>query len=241
MQYKINLIMMLFIFQFSEVLSSQHSYQRSEQVIREISDLFPQDTNTQSLLAEYLSNHKFISLLEYLMNRSSSVDLLPYIREYESLKGSPMRENVRIFFVRYLQERALCRYPFIFIDIGGWQLFTENAKKVLLFHELGHCDLMRRHESKETLSIMSEQNFLIDIAVFNSKTNIPEYGIGLTSRVQENLDFLYEELFSKENDFAVDVRLWIQDNQNKGRSLPATLSDYFQGYFYNAIYTIIED
>ena len=82
-----------------------------------------------------------------------------------------------------------------FIDIGRWQLFTENAKRVLLLHELGHCDLMRGHESKETLSIMSEQNFLIDIAVFNS--NIPEYSIGLTSRVQENLDFLYEELFFK--------------------------------------------
>ena len=232
MKYKVSFIMVLLIFQTNMALSFQASHQRYKQVIREISELFPQDRNTQYLLDKHLSDHNFLSSLENLMNRSTSVEFLPYIEEYEVLKGAPIRESIIAFFAGHLARAALCRYPFIFVDIDRWQILSEDVKRIVLFHELGHCDLMRGHESEETFSIMSEQNFFITIRP-DLETGELEERVVLNSKAQENLEFLYGELFSKGGNFSVDIQLWIQESQDRGMDISNILRGYVQNYLYN--------
>ena len=218
--------------QINKIQSSQDFYRGSNQVIQEISTLFPQDIRIQNLLREYLLDHNFVSLIETLMQQNSSDEFVPYIREYEVLKGAPIREVIRIFSVSYLNRVSLCRYPFIFIDMAIWQTLSEDAKKIVLFHELGHCDLMRGHEPPGMLSIMSEeQNFFLTVRV-HLKIGKSEEKRVLNARAKENLKFLYGELFSKEGNFSDDIQSWIQKNEDEGIDVSNILHGYFQNYFY---------
>ena len=89
-------------------------------------------------------------------------DFLPYIHEYESLKGSPIRNNIRFAFEpqRYLLGLCTVRLQtigirWILIDPSFWNSSSYSTRRALIFHELGHCDLNREHENNSfTMSIM---------------------------------------------------------------------------------------
>jgi len=45
--------------------------------------------------------------------------------------------------------------PIIHVDINRWQDMKEISRKILLYHELGHCVLFRGHVKGENTSLMN--------------------------------------------------------------------------------------
>ena len=231
MKYKISFIVLLCIFQMNTTLGFQNFDQRVDQVIQEISESFPEDADIQRLLDEQLFDYRFMSLIGVLMNKNTSSEFFPYMREYEALKGFPIRESVRIFPGSYLRGISSCRHPFIFVDMFLWQRLSEDEKRIVLFHELGHCDLMRGHEPSGTLSIMDEGgNFFTTIERVHPETGQLEERVVFDPKT--DLELLYRELFSKEGNISDDVQLWIYEKEREGVDITSLLSHHFQSYFY---------
>ena len=232
MKYKISFTIVLFVFQVNTTLGFQSFDRRVDQAIQEIFESFPKDAAIQRLLGEHLYDYRFMSLIGTLMDKNTSGEFLPYIREYEALKSAPIRESIRIFHGSYLRGISLCRHPFIFVDMFLWQRLSEDEQKIVLFHELGHCDLMRGHEPSGTFSIMDEEgNFFTTIERINSETGQLEEIVVLSPRTRENLELLYRELFSKENNISDDIQLWIYEKEREGVDIATLLYNHFQSYF----------
>ena len=214
-------------------LGFQNFDQRVDQVIQEIFESFPEDADIQRLLGEFLYDYRFMSLIGNLMNKNTSDKFFPYIRKYETLKGASIRESVRIFPGSYLRGISLCRHPFIFVDMLLWQTLSEDEKKIVLFHELGHCDLMRGNEPPGTFSIMSEKGyFFTTIERIDSETGQLEEMVVLNPRTRENLELLYRELFSKENNISDSTQLWLYAKEAEGIDIADLLYSHFQSYFH---------
>ena len=91
-------------------------------------------------------------------------ELLPHVERYDRLKrealGEGVRADVRVVFGRNAlgshrndgrSATAWCE-PLtrtVFIDRGFWESVAEHAlfRESIVFHELGHCDLDRGHDS----------------------------------------------------------------------------------------------
>ena len=113
-------------------------------------------------------------------------EFLPYVYKYESLKGSPIRNNIRFAFEPQEYLLALCTVKlqtvgirWILIDPSFWHSSNHLTRESLIFHELGHCDLNREHEDDSfTASIMNtgipiSQPYLLYTELF-SKRNTSE-------------------------------------------------------------------
>ena len=59
--------------------------------------------------------------------------------------------------------------PHITIDTNLWANLTDTRRKLLMYHELGHCVLFRKHVEGYGTSIMNPM--LIGSAIFSSKEN----------------------------------------------------------------------
>lgn len=98
-------------------------------------------------------------------------ELMPYVEEFEYLwdlysPGSRIN-NLRVRFGKITQDnrptavvagscfRQTGRSPRIVINTEIWQNITETRRKVLMFHELGHCVLFRDHIQGFNTSIMN--------------------------------------------------------------------------------------
>ncbi len=134
-------------------------------------------------------------LIPYIENIDS--ELLPYIDKYENLKGSPIKDNIRFAFKRLRILSANCTVRletiglrWIFIDPYIWNALSPSIRELLLFHELGHCDLNRGHENNSFV-----------VSVMNS--GVPFQPID---------DLLYEELFSKRNTSEL-INQWSEDEE----------------------------
>ena len=137
-------------------------------------------------------------------------EFLPYIEKYLTIKKEITGKEefdypIKILFYRSdnrvwrqvsrLAQRVgfegviitLIDSRHIVVNYDAWVTLPEMMKEILLFHELGHADLDRRHEEEAVTSLMyTRRSFL-------QKLDLNEDPI----LRQE----LYEELFSKRGDF----------------------------------------
>jgi hypothetical protein len=88
-------------------------------------------------------------------------DLQPYVDFYENEKGSSLNQSIGMGFksLPYLNKEKTRKYvgicyefwngeKEIHIDTEFWYNSTESQKRLLMLHELGHCDLDRDHEER---------------------------------------------------------------------------------------------
>lgn len=127
--------------------------------------------------------------------RSPTLELgefAPYVGHFEeqaASHGAPVK--VQDLIIRYgemqnAQERAACELvegetPVILIRQDTWARMSEAEREELLFHEMGHCVLMRRHRPEikpEGIPASIMNPYMIRGAVY-----------------QENRDYYIRELF----------------------------------------------
>lgn len=156
-------------------------------------------------------------------------EFFPYIEKYSELKmrflSRPIDPDVKVVFSsgtlkntnhdRDARNSGICD-PFtrvVFLDYGYWNHHRNNEKlrKDTLFHELGHCDLYRKHvphySDKYFYSFMSGlANYLmLPVPIDLNKTWYAEDPVqmeeilGLRDNLDDLFEILYEELFSEEN------------------------------------------
>ena len=110
-----------------------------------------------------------------------------YLELYEILKGSRMGDIGIGFKKQNLPVIGRCTfyiggYKEISVDPEYWSLANDMQRTSLLFHELGHCDLGRMHESG-------------DLSDGTKKSIMNYYLIGWDSKEME--DYYFWELFNK--------------------------------------------
>lgn len=79
-------------------------------------------------------------------------EFIPYVDLYIQSKGYGLGYSIPIGFTDLPDDTVgLCTrwsngYRQIQVDRAYWDYISENEKRSLIFHELGHCDLNRNHE-----------------------------------------------------------------------------------------------
>lgn len=128
-------------------------------------------------------------------------EILPYVREFESLYGKKT-ENISITFTSFFGSSVvgICqsysknggwyRDKVIKLDRDYWNESSKAAKEILVFHELGHCELERDHDD-EFLTTNED-----GIPVLMSKSIMNSYIINETKYI-ENRTYYIIELFNK--------------------------------------------
>lgn len=128
-------------------------------------------------------------------------EILPYVKEFESLYGKKT-ENISITFTSFLGSSVvgICQSysknggwykgKVIKLDRDYWNESSESLKEILVFHELGHCELERDHE--DDLIVYTHDGK----KVFMSKSIMNSYIINETNYI-ENRTYYVVELFSK--------------------------------------------
>lgn len=118
----------------------------------------------------------------------------PYIERYEGHKGSDIRGMSIIFMSIESPTIGTCwknnlGYRKIEIDPKFWFRSSDGDRELLLFHELGHCDLGRGHASLN--SIMVPSHFGASLYLSNKDYYISE----LFS--PNSLDLIHTEVYDK--------------------------------------------
>jgi len=128
---------------------------------------------------------------------------LPYVQNFE-LAGVSEGKDVKItdLIVAFgdtpsMNETGVCEIadnetPKVTINQRIWNTLSNTDRQEVVFHELGHCVLRRRHQSSEMMG-------------FGGMTRIPEsimypYRIPGTT-YQAHIAQYHDELFSKSNEF----------------------------------------
>ncbi|MEK6706909.1 MAG: putative metallopeptidase [Bdellovibrionota bacterium] len=122
----------------------------------------------------------------------------PYVNRFEArsaMVGAPIRiEQLIIKFgeMESPTERGICEIlgdntPTIKINKEAWDTMTEEEKESLIFHEMGHCVLRRKHKKEmdangQPVSLMSP--YMIDPMIY-----------------KYNAKYYYKELFSSAHEF----------------------------------------
>ena len=143
--------------------------------------------STKIIAAYTLSNNK--ELFERALAVKTHPEFEPYIARFVEEKGKPLLYDVRITFSQGERSRnmatgAVCDIITrnIYIDREYWNNLRDEFRELLIFHELGHCELNRGHA--EHFSIMNEE--VLRTIEHNSTFH----------KSQEFYDILYKELFS---------------------------------------------
>lgn len=71
----------------------------------------------------------------------------PYIVYFETLYKRPLSERISIKFDK-LDGRmvGVCiAWRSVKFDYNAWDRFSDDQREELVFHELGHCELLREH------------------------------------------------------------------------------------------------
>ena len=102
-------------------------------------------------------------VFNYIAEAQTDPEFLPYIEKYNTLKmrfiGQSINPNVKVLFAGNPTKRTSHDVTFsfsgicdnftrtVFLDRDFWDYHKNNeeVRESLLFHELGHCDLMRKH------------------------------------------------------------------------------------------------
>jgi hypothetical protein len=128
---------------------------------------------------------------------------LPYVQNFETVSSEEGRE-VRITDLilsfgptNNITETGVCEIatnetPRVTINQGIWNGLNNNDRQEVIFHELGHCVLRRRHQEGE-------------IRNFNNTAWVPAsimYPYRIPGAIYiANVDHYHGELFSKANEF----------------------------------------
>ena len=112
-------------------------------------------------------------IFNYIANSQTDSAFIPLLKKYSDLKkqftGLPINSEVKVLFsnnptaLRDVNNNpdilgaGHCNFltRTIFIDRDFWNYFDERVKEAVLFHELGHCDLSRKHEDEVRMSHVS--------------------------------------------------------------------------------------
>ena len=169
------------------------------------------------------------NLFHHIAKLETDPEFSPYIEKYSNLKmqflGYPIDANVKVVFSysslkdtnhnKDARNSGTCDYftRVVFLDRGYWNHHKDNEKlrEDVLFHELGHCDLYRKHvlhnSDKYLSSFMSSLASLLMLPtpIDLNKTWYAKDPVKIKEilKLRENLDdlfeILYEELFSEQN------------------------------------------
>ena len=165
-------------------------------------------------------------IFNYIANSSTDPAFIPLLEKYSDLKrqftGLPINAAVKVLFSK--NPTALrdtnnnptslgsgrCDFftRTVFIDHNFWEHYNNSRlREAVLFHELAHCDLSRRHEDDNPDSFM---NLLLLAGIFHpdsafyqdykDELNISEEEINnMRMNLDRTFQIMTEELFSKEN------------------------------------------
>lgn len=116
----------------------------------------------------------------------STVGFDEYVRQFEEESaryGAPVRvDNLIVRFANIPQPRTIAecvtetwKTPLIRVDQQKWSRFSDSSRRLVIFHEMGHCVLDRRHRGElrrngTPASIMYQHN--VPEEVFNQE---PDY------------------------------------------------------------------
>ena len=195
------------------------------------------DDIDQKVVSEFVRIvHENADIFNYLIESNIDPEFLPYLEKYSDLKmkykNQPVDADVKILFgshplktsdhLKVIRYSGYCDFfsGVVFIDRGFWDVHKDNerVRESVLFHELGHCDLNRKHfllHEKFSFYVQIE-NFsfmngdivysllfdLLDQSRFESNGDYNLYSrhIGDTKEdLDQTFTLMYQELFSKEN------------------------------------------
>ena len=155
-------------------------------------------------------------------------EFLPYIEEYLSVKKEIIGQEeldypIKILFYRSDSEawrqvsRLADNFNFqgiafskphtkhILINYDAWISLSETKRELIIFHELGHCDLNRRHTTSiEPTSIMN--------VFYTQRLFVQGVDISNNTTLQQDL---YQELFSARGN--------LEENYIEGQAYPIDL------------------
>ena len=125
---------------------------------------FQMDTIDESVVDEFtqlVENN--LDVFGYIAEAQTDPTVLPYLEKYNALKmkytGQPINANIKVILSNHLMkntqhDRSMIFAGYcdsltrtVFLDRGFWNFHKDNEKmrEALLYHELGHCDLNRKH------------------------------------------------------------------------------------------------
>lgn len=101
-----------------------------------------------------------------------------YIDLYETTKGSKMRDVGMGFNKLKLPTIGVCfeynnGYREIHVDPDFWNESNENSRISLIFHELGHCDLGRKHD--DAILESGYRKSIMNSYIINWNSNMKDY------------------------------------------------------------------
>lgn len=125
-------------------------------------------------------------------------EFAPYVERFEQTAlelGSPVQVmdlQIRFGEVQKETENAVCEIrsgqtPVIIVNPLAWERLSEVDREALMFHEMGHCVLRRKHVQAET-----EEG--VPVSLMNP------YRIDTEVYVQNEQHYL-QELFDSRNEF----------------------------------------
>lgn len=128
---------------------------------------------------------------------------MPYVQNFElAAQAEGVSMKITDLIIEFgstpsMNETGVCEIatnetPKVTINQRIWNTLSNTDRQEVIFHELGHCTLRRRHQEGEIMG-------------FNNTTRIPAsimypYRIPGTT-YQAHIDHYHEELFSKRNEF----------------------------------------
>lgn len=92
------------------------------------------------------------SLFHHANRSIRPVELVPYIESFEEY--SNMSITVDFYFVD-LEDNYIGKcyqrefYQYILVDKSWWDSASDLSKEQLIFHELGHCVLLKKHNTNK--------------------------------------------------------------------------------------------
>ena len=107
---------------------------------------------------------KHSDVFNYIAEAQTDLEILPYIEKYNTLKmrftGQSINPNIKVLLVNNPMSETHYNESFsfsgicdeftrtVFLERSFWNYHKNNlqARESLLFHELGHCDLIRKHD-----------------------------------------------------------------------------------------------
>lgn len=87
--------------------------------------------------------------LWFLSNTDINPEFIEYTKDFEKLCGIPVTGR-KIQFSDDLGSNYVgwCVQNNIFVDKEAWDRYDSDGRRIILYHELGHCVLNRRHDDR---------------------------------------------------------------------------------------------
>ena len=123
-------------------------------------------------LEDYVNN--FAEDAEYYGHKLNMNDIIVRLLEVPIEYQNKKDDGLRTLGVCLKSE---IKTPYIYIDPERWQTLSDIKRKMLVYHELGHCKLNRKHTDQQYKSIMGPV----------MRTN---------KDLEDNEDYYIEELFT---------------------------------------------